>query len=172
MSRVKIFRAMLAMVFGLMVMPLSARAQVLPQPAPVPAKLMGKSVFLSNAGADSGLFPSPFSGGPSRAYDYLYAALKKDGTYVLVTDPAQADLVFEIRVTAPSGPQNPNKVYGAGDPLPMARLVVYDRPTHYILWADTQSIDVALKQKTHDVNFDRALDRLLIDLKSVVSPNP
>ena len=54
----------------------------------------------------------------------------------------------------------------------MARLVVYDRPTHYILWADTQLIDVALKQKTHDVNFDRALDRLLIDLKSVVSPNP
>ena len=75
--------------------------------------------------------------------------------------------MFEIRVTAPSGPQNPNKEYGAADPLPMARLVVYDRPTHYILWADTQSIDVALKQKTHDVNFDRALDRLLIDLKSV-----
>ena len=170
MPRVKMFRAML--MFGVMWMPVAMRAQVLPQPAPIPAKLLGKTVFLSNAGADSGLFPSPFSGGPSRAYDYLYAALKRDGTYTLVNDPAQADLVFEIRVTAPSGPQNPSKVNGASDPLPMARLVIYDRPTHYVLWADTQSVDVALLQKTHDANFDRALDRLLIDLKSVVSPNP
>jgi hypothetical protein len=172
MSNRKVLRGMLWVVLGAVLLPVGARAQVLPQPAPIPAKLMAKTVFLSNAGADSGLFPSPFSGGPQRAYDYLYAALKADRTYVLVTDPAAADLVFEIRVTAPSGPSNPNKVYGASDPLPMARLVVYDRPTHYVLWADTQSIDVALKQKTHDANFDRALDRLLIDLKSVVSPNP
>ena len=169
---VKTLRAGLVVVFGTMLMPVATRAQALPQPAPVPAKLMAKMVFLSNAGADSGLFPSPFSGGPSRAYDYLYAALKRDGTYTLVNDPAQADLVFEIRVTAPSGPQSPSKVNGASDPLPMARLVIYDRPTHYVLWADTQSVDVALLQKTHDANFDRALDRLLIDLKSVVSPNP
>jgi hypothetical protein len=172
MSRVKIFRAMLVLMFAGMLMPVAMRAQVLPQPAPIPAKLLAKNVFLSNAGADSGLFPSPFSGGPSRAYDYLYAALKRDGTYVLVDDPAKADLVFEIRLTAPSGPQNPSKVNGASDPLPMARLVIYDRPTHYVLWADTQSVDVALLQKTHDANFDRALDRLLIDLKSVAMPNP
>ena len=172
MSKVKALRGVLCVVFAVGLMPVATRAQVLPQPAPIPAKLMGKTVFLSNAGADSGLFPSPFSGGPSRAYDYLYAALKADGTYTLVNDPAAAELVFEIRVTAPSGPQSPNKQYGAGDPLPMARLVIYDRPTHYVLWADTQSIDVALKQKTHDVNFDRALDRLLIDLKSVATSNP
>jgi hypothetical protein len=172
MSRVKKLCAVGVMGFGVVLLPVAMRAQVLPQPAPVPAKLLGKTVFLSNAGADSGLFPSPFSGGPSRAYDYLFGELKKDGTYTLVNDPAAADLVFEIRVTAPSGPQNPSKQYGASDPLPMARLVVYDRPTHYILWADTQSIDVAFKQKTHDVNFDQALNRLLIDLKSVVTSNP
>lgn len=172
MSNGKLFRGTLCLVFAVGLVPIAARAQMLPQPAPVPAKLMGKKVFLSNAGADSGLFPSPFSGGPSRAYDYLYAALKKDGTYTLVNDPAAADLVFEIRVTAPSGPQNPSKVYGASDPLPMVRLVIYDRPTHYVLWADTQSIDVAFKQKTHDENFDKAIDRLLMDLKSVATPNP
>ena len=168
----KAVRKMLWMVLGAMLLPVGMRGQALPPPAPIPAKLLGKTVFLSNAGADSGLFPSPFSGGPSRAYDYLYAALKKDGTYTLVNDPAQADLVFEIRVTAPSGPQNPSKVNGASDPLPMARLVIYDRPTHYVLWADTQSVEVALLQKTHDANFDRALDRLLMDLKSVATPNP
>ena len=172
MFRVKLTRALLVMALAVVVIPVAMRGQALPQPAPLPPKLMAKNIFLSNAGADSGLFPSPFSGGPWRAYDYLYAALKKDGVYTLVSDPAAADLVFEIRVTAPSGPQNPSKQYGASDPLPMARLVVYDRPTHYILWADTQSIDVAFRQTTHDVNFDRALDRLLMDLKSVVTPNP
>jgi hypothetical protein len=172
MSNVKLCRRMLLMVVGVLLLAVGMRAQVLPQPAPIPAKLLAKNVFLSNAGADSGLFPSPFSGGPSRAYDYFYAALKRDGAYVLVDDPAKADLVFEIRMTAPSGPQNPSKVNGASDPLPMVRLVIFDRPTHYVLWAVTESVDVALLQKTHDANFDRALDRLLNDLKSVVAPNP
>lgn len=165
-------RTILAGILAVGLGTLGMGAQTLPPAAPVPPKLSSKIVFLSNAGADSGLFPSPFSGGPSRAYDYLYAALKADKTYTLVNDPAAADLVFEIRVTAPAGPQNPSKVYGASDPLPMVRLVIYDRPTHYVLWADTQSIDVAFKQKTHDENFDKAIDRLLMDLKSVATPNP
>ena len=144
-------------------------AQQMPLPAPVPPKLLSKTVFLSNAGADSGLFPSPFSGGTSRAYDYMYKALSAGGGYTLVADPAKADLVFELRVTAPEGPQSPNKAYGAADPLPMARLVVYDRATHYILWAVSESIDVAVLQKTHDANFDHALDRLVNDLKTVTT---
>jgi hypothetical protein len=147
-------------------------AQQMPLPAPVPPKLLSKTVFLSNAGADSGLFPSPFSGGTSRAYDYMYKALTAGGVYTLVDDPAKADVVFELRVTAPEGPQSPNKTYGAADPLPMARLVVYDRATHYVLWTVSESIDVAYLQKTHDAYFDRALDRLVLDLKSVAIPTP
>jgi hypothetical protein len=147
-------------------------AQQMPLPAPVPPKLLSKTVFLSNAGADSGLFPSPFSGGTARAYDYMYKALAGSGAYTLVDDPAKADVVFELRVTAPEGPQSPNKAYGAADPLPMARLVVYDRATHYVLWTMSESIDVAYLQKTHDANFDRALDRLVLDLKVVATPNP
>ena len=35
--------------------------------APVPSLLLSaKKVFISNAGADSGLFPHPFSGDPDR----------------------------------------------------------------------------------------------------------
>jgi hypothetical protein len=161
-----------AVAFALTLLPTEVHAQVLPPPAPIPLKLLGKIVFLSNGGADSGLFPSPFSGGPSRAYDYLYRSLSTGGTYTLVNDPAKADLVFEIRVTAPNGPQNPSKVSGASDPLPMVRLVIYDRPMHYILWSITESVGVALLQKTHDANFDHALDALLNDLKSVATPNP
>jgi hypothetical protein len=38
--------------------------------APVPPLLLSaKKVFISNAGADSGLFPHPFAGDPDRAYN-------------------------------------------------------------------------------------------------------
>jgi hypothetical protein len=132
--------------------------------APVPALLLNaKKVFISNAGADSGLFPHPFSGDPDRAYNEFYANVESWGRYQLVASPAEADLVFELQLTAPNGPSDANKQNGASDPLPMFRLVVYDRPTHYILWALTESIDPAALQKTHDHNFDQALANLVLD---------
>jgi hypothetical protein len=130
--------------------------------APVPAAIRSaKKIFVSNAGADSGLFPSPFSGDSSRGYLQLYAGLKGTGQYDLVNDPADADLVLELQLTAPNGPTNGSKVNGASDPVPMFRLVIYDRKTHYVLWTFTHSIQVALLQKTHDRNFDDALTAIL-----------
>jgi hypothetical protein len=137
--------------------------------APVPpALLMGKKVFLSNAGGDSGLFPHPFSGGQQRGYDTLYDAMVRWGRYEMVADPAQADLVFELQLNAPNGPSNGEKVKGAADPLPMFRLTIYDRRSHYVLWALTSSVDPANLQKTHDKNFDDALDFLIANLKALV----
>jgi hypothetical protein len=125
---------------------------------PIPAAIKAsKTIFVSNAGADSGLFPEPFSGDPTRPYSEFYADLKAGGQYQLVGDPAEADLVLEIRLSAPLGPANPNKINGASDPLPMLRLVVYDRKSHYILWTITDSVDEALLQKTHDRNLDDAV---------------
>jgi hypothetical protein len=136
-----------------------------PPPSVPPALLTARTVFVSNAGADSGLFPSPFSGDPDRSYQQFYAAIQSWHHYQLVSDPTQADLVLELRLTAPYGPQSPNKSTGASDPLPMFRLVIYDRRTHYILWALTESIDKANLQKNHDKNFDVALEELTNDLK-------
>lgn len=139
-------------------------------PAPVPTALLNaKKVFLSNGGADSGLFPHPFSGDPDRPYNAFYSALKDWNRYELVRDPADADVVFELQLTAPSGPQSPNKQHGASDPLPMFRLVMFDRKTHYVLWTLTESVDVAYFQKTHDRNFDQALTNLVSDLKRLTS---
>jgi hypothetical protein len=136
--------------------------------APVPAALRSATkIFVSNAGGDSGLFPSPFSGDPSRGYNQLYAGLKANSQYQLVSDPSEADLVLELQLTAPNGPSNGSKVNGSSDPVPMFRLVVYDRKTHYILWAFTQSIDIAFKQKTHDRNFDDAVTALLLEFESL-----
>ena len=104
------------------------------QAGPVPPALAAaKTVFVSNAGSDSGLFPSPFTGDSDRSYTEFYSALKTTGDFTLVGDPAQADLVLELRLIAPSGPTEPNKVAGASNPLPMFRRVVYDSKTHYIL---------------------------------------
>jgi hypothetical protein len=151
----------------------SAGAQVPVPPmslAPVPPALLNaKTVFISNAGADSGLFPHPFSGDPDRPYNEFYAGIQIWGRYQLVADPSEADLVFELKLTAPYGPSNPNKQNGAADPLPMFRLVILDRKTHYVLWALTESVEFAFLQKTHDNNFDAALNAITMDLKRLTS---
>jgi hypothetical protein len=159
-------------VCGALLFAVPARAQERPPTAgaPVPpALLTAKKIFISNAGADSGLFPHPFSGNPGRAYKQFYAAVQNWGRYECVTDPSDADVVFELRLTAPYGPTNANKQKGASDPLPMLRLVILDRKTHYVLWALTESIEQANLQKTHDRNFDQALTALTLDLKKLTT---
>ncbi len=147
---------------------ISASIAVAQQPSyitevgPVPPGIAAaKTIFVSNAGSDSGLFPEPFSGHPTRSYSEFYALLKASGAFQLVEDPSAADLVLELQLTAPAGPSHGSKQLGASDPVPMFRLTVYDQKTHYILWTETESIEVALLQKTHDRNFDQALTSIL-----------
>jgi hypothetical protein len=154
---------------------LSQQPATAPQ-APVPSALRTATrIFVSNAGADSGLFPSPFSGDTSRGYTQLYAGLKANGQYQLVDDPSDADLVLELQLTSPSGSTRSidvNKINGAAEPVPQFRLVVYDRKTHYILWTLTRSIEIAFLQKTHDHNFDDALTMLLLEFESLTGKTP
>jgi len=143
------------------------------QAGPVPAAIAAaKTVFVSNAGSDSGLFPEPFTGDPDRPYTEFYSALKATGDYTLVGDPAQADLVLELRLVAPYGPSDANKQKGASDPLPMFRLTVYDGKTHYILWTVSSSIELAYLQKTHDKNFDIALTEVLDQFLKIAGKPP
>jgi hypothetical protein len=142
-----------------------------PIQGPIPAPLFkAKTAFISNGGADSGLFPHPFSGDPDRAYALFFTDMRHHSRLALVEAPASADLVLELRLTAPPGPRDGDKVKGTSDPLPMLRLVVWDRATHFVLWTLTESIDPAALQKTHDRNFDEAMDRLVGRLEDVLSP--
>ncbi|MGD0942164.1 MAG: hypothetical protein ABR905_20925 [Terracidiphilus sp.] len=147
-----------------------------PAPAPEgpipPAVRSAQKLFVSNAGADSGLFPQPFSGDPNRPYNQFYTALKATGQFQLVSDPGDADLVLELQLTAPNGPSNGSKINGASDPLPMFRLVVYDRKSHYVLWALTESIEAEIGQKAHDGTFDAALTALLGDFELLTGKTP
>ena len=165
--RVALIAALLPAAFAIAQQPAMTAA------APVPPAIQNaKKIFVSNAGADSGLFPSPFSGDPNRGYNQLYASLKASGQYELVNNPAQADLVLELQLTAPNGPTNANKQNGASDPLPMFRLVIYDGKTHYVLWTITESIAVAMLQKSHDRNFDDALTAILVDFETLTGKPP
>jgi len=142
-------------------------------PGPVPADILSaKSLFVSNGGGDAGLFPEPFSGDPSRGYNELYGALKASGLYQLVDDPSQADLVLELKLTAPYGPSRANKMQGASDPLPMFTLTVFDRKTHYALWTLTRNIDFAVLQRTHDRNFDDALTAVVSQFEALGGKQP
>ena len=126
-----------------------------------PAITNAKNIFVSNGGADAGLFPEPFSGDNNRAYTEFFAALQATKQYALVADPSQADVVLELSLTAPYGPTYQNKSNGTADSLPQFKLVVYDRKTHYVLWTITQPVELAYLQKTHDKNFDDALATVL-----------
>jgi hypothetical protein len=137
-----------------------------------PAILTARKIFVSNAGANSGLFPKPFSGNTDRAYNQFSAALKAADLFELVSDPSDADLVLELQLLAPTGPTNADKQKGASEPVPEFRLTIYDRKSHYILWTLSESIGVALLQKTHDRNFDQALSNLLFDFQKLTGKIP
>lgn len=132
--------------------------------------LNAKSVFLSNGGSDAGLFPEPFSGDANRPYFGFLAHLQQLQKYDLLPDPSQADLVMEIQLLAPTGPQNRSKQLGAADFLPFFKLTIYDRKTHYVLWTITEPIELAMRQKTHDNNFDVALSHVVDDLQALSAP--
>jgi len=152
---------------------MQAQQSTYTQPGPVPPAITSaRTLFVSNAGADGGLFPEPFSGDPNRAYTEFYSGLKASGKYEIVGDPSEADLVLELQLTAPNGPSKGSKVNGASDPVPMLRLVVYDRKTHYVLWAMTESIEIAFRQKTHDKNFDEAIAAIVADFEGISGKLP
>jgi hypothetical protein len=156
-------------------MSIPARSQQMPDGglAPVPLSIAtAQKVFVSNAGADAGLFPHPFSGATDRAYNQFYAGVRNWGRYELVSTPEDADLVFELQLFAPNGPANADKKKGASDPLPMFRLTIIDRKTHFILWTLTRSIPEANLQKTHDRNFDEALASFVVDIKKLTTKAP
>ncbi len=69
--------------------------------APVPPAIFSaKKIFISNAGADSGLFPQPFTGSPDRAYNRFLRSGLQLGNLRLVDDPAEADLILELQLFA------------------------------------------------------------------------
>jgi len=97
-----------------------------------------------------------FTGGPDRAYNTLYALLQQSNRYQLVSTPAQADLIFEIRAIAPS--------VSTGDLVgynPQLILSILDPKTSTALWTTSDNVRALGTQKRRDQGFDQSVAVLL-----------
>jgi hypothetical protein len=136
--------------------------------APVPPQIASaRKVFISNDGADDGaeaIFKR--AGEPDQAYNHFYAAIQNWGRYELVPTPAEADLVFEIRFTAPMYYNGTLAVFD-----PQFGLRIVDAKTHFVLWNLTEPVNGAFRESTWVKNFDQGLDLLMADMKKISAPS-
>ena len=139
--------------------------------APTPSQVAtAKKVFISNAGQE--INPRAgrlghYTGGPDRAYNQFYAAVKSWGKYELVSAPSEADLVIEISFHQPivwgklvdSGPADDSYF----------RLIVIDPKTRTALWGFTEHVEWANLEGNRDKNFDQALQKIMKDLQGLAA---
>jgi len=137
-------------------LPLLAADKVPPAaPAPVPAQILTASkVFISNAGVTVAALDTliKISWGVNEPYNQFYAAMKSWGRFEIVSTPAEADLVLEIRC----------------DTF-LFILTILDSKTHFILWTITQPVKVAALEKTWEKNFSQGIGNLVGDLKGLAA---
>jgi hypothetical protein len=133
--------------------------------APVPAQIASaKRVFISNAGEESFFHQTQdvtYSGGPNRAYNEVYAAMKAWGRFEMVSAPADADLVFDIGFT---------DKYEGGMFVSQFKLIFIDPKTHVALWTIYKYLEPAGMTKNREKNYQLAMTTLMEDLKSTVAP--
>ena len=162
----------------LLLLPMSALAvQKQPAPAaPVPAQILAaKKIFIANGGWDEPFYNGTiFTGGPGRAYNEFYAAIKSSGRFELVTSPADADLIFELEFTVPkAGPRISAEPTLAEPPYdPTFHLRLRDPKTNALLWTIVQHSQWAILEGNRDKNFDLALNQVVVVLQMLMSPSP
>jgi hypothetical protein len=152
---------------GLFAIPLASAQQASDKPAttatpaaPVPQQIVsGKKVFIANHQSD---FNTGFSGGPDRAYTTLYAAMKQWGHYEIVSSPAEADLVFEMRLMDVPPRQNYVRL----------RLKIIDPKTNVALWTLYQIVDPAFLGANRDKNFDQSTQAVVNQVAKLAGTAP
>ena len=157
-SSFRIFAAMLSLVCP------AAFAQR-PQPAapPTPSKILdAKRVFVSNAGVDAAS-PVVFerTTGPNEPYSQFYFAMQRWGRYELVGTPSDADLVLQLRLTAPlSSCQITNR---------KLRSTILDSNTHFVLWTVTKRVKDARLKDNWEKNLKESIGDVFDELKQLAT---
>ncbi len=133
-------------------------------PAPVPSQLLtAKSAFISNAGLDGIAFQAFHKlGDVNQPYNAFYAAMNSWGKYTLVSAPSEADLVSEIKFTAPLIGDHNVPSYA-----PQLNLIIYDAKTRFALWTILVPVDGAFRKTTFVRNVNQGIAALMADLKSL-----
>jgi hypothetical protein len=131
--------------------------------APVPPAIAAaKKVFISNAGEDNlsgGFGGELFAGGSNRCYDEFYQEVESLKRFEMVSSPAAADIVFEIRLTPLEGRRSSSAVL---------RLRILDPKTRIVLWSFYERTRSANLRRTLNKNLDIAIKQIVSDLKSVI----
>jgi hypothetical protein len=141
-------------------------------PAPVPSPIAAaKKVLISNAPGDN--LPTSF-GGPDRAYNEFYAAMKAWGHYELVAAPSDADLILEISFTSSlSGVRGTSTSGCISINDAELRLVILDAKMHVYLWWFNEAVNTKMsfghRPEALDSAFSRSTATILDDLKKLVS---
>jgi hypothetical protein len=158
----------------------AASSQAQPQPqatpsAPIPPQILSaKNIFIGNGGGASDPYTGrygDFSGGPDRAYNDFYAALKTFPKYTLVSAPADADLVFQISFS-----EFPVQAVAGKETVTVAdakfRLAILDPKTHMTLWTITEYVGGAILESNREKNYVQAMGRVVADLQALTSTVP
>lgn len=140
--------------------------QAIPNAAPIPPQIASAhTVFVSNGGGSN--FFDQFTGGPDRAYNSLYADLRQSSQYQLVSSPAQADLIFQIRAIAPST-YDGNGVISYN---PQLILNILDPQTKAVLWTTSANVRALGTKSRRDKGFDQSM-AVLVDKLAQVTGQP
>ena len=155
-----------SLTLSLAITPVLQAQQTTPNAAPVPPQIAAAhKIFVSNGGGSN--YFNMFTGGPDRAYNSLYTELQQSNRYQIVSSPANADLIFEIRSIAPavdaSTPDSPGGIaYN-----PQLILSIQDPATHAVLWTTSANVRASGRQKTRDAEFDQSLEVAVDKLRQV-----
>ena len=125
--------------------------------APIPPQILAaKRIFVANAGEDETVPEQrTFSGGPDRAYNQFYDAIKNWDRYQIVSSPSEADLIFELEVDV-------------NFETPIFRLTIRDPKMNAVLWRFKVRAEFGAGQGASDKNFDQAIYRLVSHLHVLV----
>ena len=141
--------------------------------APVPSPIAAaKKVFISNAPGSS--LPAYF-GGPERAYNEFYTAMKGWGHYELVTAPYDADLILEVSFTSSLSGVGGTSTSGCiSSNYTELRLVILDAKMHVPLWWFNEEVNPKISfghrpEMAVDSAFSRSTAALVDNLKKLVS---
>jgi hypothetical protein len=132
-----------------------------------------KKRFVANLGGDDAALSHEIVA-PGGTYSQFYGAMRAWNRFVLVAAPRDADVVLEIRFV-------PRLIdYSGKSPSQLEpdriQLVIVDTMTQTPLWAITEVLDNWILASTGKANFDKAMDKVVEDLKALVqrasSPTP
>ena len=150
-----------ALLLGCVCIPITLWAQTSTH-APVPAQLLSaKTAFLGNAGGVEDTYNR-------QVYDDLYRLLSASQRFQLKASPAEAELLLECSLAIVPG----QVINGSSANSGYLRLAVLDTKTHALLWAFTQELPGAFRQKTFQKNLDQTAAKIVTDLQQIGNEAP